>query len=122
MHRIVLLFLLIALTPLRSWAGDAMAIQMARQSAVLNVALVGYEDTAHTDCHEQATGIADTPQATPVQEHCATCASCQACSTMALAFPVMQSAVQALPYSLPQALRVHFTSAVIAQGHKPPIS
>lgn len=122
MRRLVLLLILIALVPLRAWSGDAMAIQMAAQAHVASAELAASPPAAHTSCHEMQAESAPTPPTHNTPDPCATCASCQACFTVAVLVPATQSATQALPHGLPQAANAHFTSAVLALGHKPPIS
>lgn len=122
MRRVLLLLTLIALLPLRGWAGDAMAIQMAAQAAhSSHVAALADAPTAHAKCHDmQAEPAAQ--HTSPAQDPCETCASCQACFTVAITVPTALPATQALPHGLPQAGSAQFTSAVLALGHKPPIS
>lgn len=121
MRRLVLLLILIALVPLRAWSGDAMAIQMAAP-AHTGSAKVAASPAAHTNCHETQAEPAPAPQTYNTQDSCATCASCQACFTVALVMPAVQPATQALPHGLPEAASAEFTSAILALGHKPPIS
>lgn len=123
MRRFFVVLLLVALLPLRSWAGDAMAIQMAAsetQTAVTST----HQLAEHGNCHEAQAG-ADTLVAMPdgpTSGHCATCVFCQACFTAALALPAATTDAQPLPYALPQADSGRYTSAILAQSHKPPIS
>ncbi|PQA78562.1 hypothetical protein [Rhodoferax sp. TS-BS-61-7] len=122
MRRLVLLLILIALVPLRAWAGDAMAIQMAAQTRAADMVAAASPPPAHSNCHEMQAEPATAPQTSHTADPCATCASCQACFTVALVVPALQSATQALPHGLPRAASAQFTSAVLALGHKPPIS
>lgn len=122
MRRLVLLLILIALVPLRAWSGDAMAIQMAAQAHATSAELAAGPPAAHTNCHEMQAESAPTPQPHNTQDPCATCASCQACFTVALVMPATQPATQALPHGLPPTASAEFTSAILALGHKPPIS
>ncbi|MDZ7920901.1 hypothetical protein [Rhodoferax sp.] len=122
MRRLVLLLILIALVPLRAWSGDAMAIQMAAQTQATGAGAAASDPAAHTNCHEMQAESAPTPQTHKAPDSCATCASCQACFTVAVVMPAMQAATQALPHGLPHAASAEFTSAILALGHKPPIS
>jgi len=117
MRRVLLLLILVALLPLRGWAGDAMAIQMATQAHSSRLAAAADAPPAHAKCHEM-----QAEPTSPAQDHCETCASCQACFTVAITIPAMPSATQTLPHGLPQAASAQFTSAILALGHKPPIS
>ncbi len=122
MRRLVLLLILIALVPLRAWSGDAMAIQMAAPSHASSAKAAAGPPAAHSNCHETQAEPAPAPQTHNTQDSCATCASCQACFTVAMVMPAMQPATQALPHGLPEAASAEFTSAILALGHKPPIS
>lgn len=122
--RLLFVILLIALMPLRSWAGDAMAIRMAG-GMVPSGHTQGIEAaSAHDDCpggHHNAAPM-QTTAANEVQDHCANCASCQACFTVALTgLPAV--AAPLVPHnSPPRAGLKFFASAEIALGQKPPIS
>lgn len=133
--RFLLVVLLVALMPLRSWAGDAMAIRMAGGGHT-PVVLVA---SAHEECpghHGPATsqpgnvaGVAATSGhadsgsvANAAQDHCANCASCQACFTVALTSLPAVIAPLTAHNSPPHAGLKSFTSADIALGRKPPIS
>lgn len=121
MRRLLVLLVLITLLPLRSWAGDTMAIQMAAQTH-RGVAAMASAPAEHANCHEMQ---AEAPQAAPdsqTQGDCATCIFCQACFTVAIALPAMPSGAQTLPHGLPLAGSAQFSSAILALSHKPPIS
>jgi hypothetical protein len=128
--RLFVILLLVALTAVRSWAGDVMAINMATQSHPT----VAAHATAHDDCpglhtqHAAANGdaAAVTPNTnstdTAAADHCAQCASCQACFTVALVTPVLMASAQPPRHATPHTFVTAFTSAVPALGQKPPIS
>ncbi|MBC7918156.1 MAG: hypothetical protein H7Y28_10150 [Rhodoferax sp.] len=119
--RYVVLAILIALLPLRSVAGDAMAIQMATST----IAASSASEPAHADCMEHAAMAADgamQDQTPDANGHCNTCASCQACSAVAFVFPEAAVSLPPLPHTVPSWSAVHFTSADRALGQKPPIS
>ena len=140
MHRLMLI-VMIFLLPLRAWAGDTMATQMANPTGKVGVIAIetvaadanfksdaadfDHHDQVQPKCHESAdlaahsSSIAgDTPESNP----CQTCVACQACHTLALS-PSTDG--NALPFAQP-ALRPEplaaFTSADAALGQKPPIS
>lgn len=122
--RLFVILLLVALTAVRSWAGDVMAIQMAMPAPTSVVAAVSaHEDCmgvhTHAEVHVHATTPDDTQQA---KDHCANCAVCQACFTVALSTPSLQLTFQAPSHIQPHASLTAFTSAVPALGQKPPIS
>lgn len=128
--------LLILLMPLRGWAGDAMAIQMALHPGVPHAAATeaapGSEHhgaTAQADHRNQAqpanavdcTDHAAADSAAP-DSHCQTCTMCQACHSLAITLPA-----SALPgaeplNALPLLPAQFFASADRAPGLKPPIS
>ena len=136
--RYFVLALMIFLLPLRGWAGDVMATQMAGSAlAIEKGASRAHEmgakasfyqekqainiSPAVPDCHEQGVSHSDTTD-TPTNEHCSTCAACQSCHTVALS-PV--SPGLATSFNRPQVRQViaaRFTSADAALGQKPPIS
>jgi hypothetical protein len=133
--RHLVLALMIVLLPLRSWAGDTMATQMA--SAVIAAESVAVH--AHTistkatidpqilvmpDCHEAVSGQPDSGKSTSHEtgnDHCGTCQACQVCHTVALLPALLEvTAVLVSPQLRPA--RTAFTSAATALGQKPPIS
>ena len=82
---------MIALLPLRTWAGDVMAIQMAApvgfaQTAAANdSAAVGHEmQAAEGDCpgHSSMALVAESKKSP--QSHCSTCGTCQICHSVAI--------------------------------------
>jgi hypothetical protein len=139
--RLLFVILLIALMPLRSWAGDAMAIQMAGGALSGGPAAVAPLSSVHDDCpghhgpsasqtlavdaamvvvadaHAHAETLAD-----GAQNHCGNCAFCQACFTVALMGLPGEIAPWMAHSNPPRAGLKSFTSAEIALGNKPPIS
>ena len=132
-----ILALMIVLLPLRSWAGDAMAMQMA--SAAVAIALepvashVQKIDPAATivpqrqaipDCHEAASGQLDSGEPTSREtgnDHCGTCLACQVCHTVAL-LPALLEVASVLVSTRLRPTHTAFTSAAAALGQKPPIA
>ena len=130
--------LMIFLLPLRGWAGDVMATQMASSAlAIEKVAFRTHETGSKVsfhhqnqaanispvvpDCHEQVVSHSDTANA-PTNDHCNTCAACQSCHTVALS---PTSPGLATSFNRPQVREViaaRFTSADAALGQKPPIA
>ena len=136
--RYLVLVLMIALLPLRGWAGDVMAVEMASHStshlvAINSGAIGAHEMLATTslddnnqvfhDCHgviQDQTG-GDRTAIVMDDGHGSTCQACQACHTVALSpsVTVMDGflhSAQLLPTSA-----TSFTSAFTALGQKPPI-
>ena len=141
--RHLLLILMIALLPLRGWAGDAMATEMAagqvaqvQQMHVATKSIAAKDHAASVKAyfdHETAVpdavrtvadcaghGAEDTDHGGG--SHCDTCSACQACHTVALAHaaPNVSSTFQA--FSLPHSAADQFASADAALRQKPPIS
>ena len=139
--RHLLLILMIALLPLRGWAGDAMATGMAagqvqqmqqRQHATEIIATYAHPEsvTAHFYHGPAApdTGLTGADCAGHGGEdvdasHCDTCSACQACHTVALSHSAaiaLSTVFQA--FSLPHSAADQFASADAALRQKPPIS
>lgn len=126
--RVLFLTLMIALTPLRVWVGDAMAIGSVSPSLVASQATHAGAPAAMTDCpgHD---GSHETAAADPGQDllhgsddDCASCSSCQICHTVALAALLPRATAAAAPWATPQATLTRYASAERAPGFKPPIS
>ena len=136
------LFLMIALLPLRSWAGDIMAVDMTMQHLVAinyianNAYATRASDTLDTnqatdpssECPGHAAmvpgivpGAVNTTN-TPTDDHCSTCGVCQICHTVALAQVTVGLASAFIAASLVPLVGTRFTSALPALGLKPPIS
>ena len=122
MRRIFVILLFIALLPLRAWAGDAMAVEMALMDKAVQA--------THGDCHEhsaptqlsQATQPSPNTPAMDAMDNCNHCAACQACFTVALEPAATQALLMAGSAAVP-ALTLHpYASAELVQGQKPPIS
>lgn len=128
--RFLVLALMIALLPLRSWAGDAMAVEAAAP-ALGGPAPAG--QAAMDDCHQnhgQAAGHAMGHEAAPADttqdEHtgadCGTCTACQICHSVALTAVLPQALAPVLPAAAPRSSQPRYASAAPAPGLKPPIS
>ena len=145
--RLLVLILMIALLPLRALAGDVMATQMAGSAAAIEKRAARAHETgvrstfdyhkqlvqlveAHKavpDCHEQAASHHDAGDigpsvSTQVNDHCNTCAACQACHTVALSPSAPTGIALFASPQLRQTSSAVFTSADAALGQKPPIS
>lgn len=136
--RFLVLALMIVLLPLRGWAGDAMAIEMAGQAVAIESAATSVHEmgakkffdhqnqtlkvavTIH-DCQEQAAGLSEADQAAN-DEHCGTCPACQACHTVGLSSSPFQVMASFASPQLRPTRTAAFTSASAALGQKPPIS
>jgi hypothetical protein len=139
--RRLFLILLIALLPLRGWAGAVMSIEMALQERIAAHHVgqgVHHAATAQKpDCHEHGAAAGHvaplgdtaahnvdhdvTPDTTP-SNHCNTCVACQICHSVAL---TGLSPVAFAPpvFGTPAASgSIRFASATLAAYLKPPIS
>lgn len=129
-----LLLLVVVLLPLRGWMGDAMAAQ-AVPHPVLGVQAHahavehgvrgghghdcderGHSATVQVEAAQQAADIA-APQA---DGDCPTCASCQACSSLALSPSPAAPAAMVFAHPRPQTAHAAFASAEPAHLFKPP--
>lgn len=134
--RHLILAIMIVLLPLRGWVGDAMATQMAADSAsstsqhhqvATEVIAAHAHDTGaagHFDhenalqtAHDCAVQTADTASG-----HCGSCQICQVCHTVALSPPTAGLNMTFDAPLLPPTSATLFTSAQAALGKKPPIS
>lgn len=129
--RFLVLALMIVLLPLRGWAADGMATQMAghqiaiesgaaRTHEIRAIATFDHQNQVKPDCHEANTEAAVTDM-TANQDHCGTCQACQACHTVALLPTPLEVAANASSIPL-RPVRSIFTSVAAALGQKPPIS
>lgn len=144
MHRLLLIFMIV-LAPLRGWAGEVMALQMAAQQLAAAVskpvanspALAAYQHggaksaALHGDCMGRSYVEAAATAATVAAEEshdvhaatqCPTCSACQSCSLSALAAQMRIPSVIQFSHAVPTLGGATFTSAEPAPGLKPPIS
>ncbi|HSV45388.1 MAG TPA: hypothetical protein VLJ58_06315 [Ramlibacter sp.] len=131
-----LLLMMIVLLPLRSWAGDTMAVQMAGSGAVAKVAAVVATVQAAAvpalaghppDCPGHAAAAAPqqaavTPAADKLDTPCGSCLDCQACSTVALDPPPAWPTANTIGHVLPAWHSAVLASTPPARLLKPPIS
>lgn len=122
--RVLILALMIALLPLRSWAGDVMAMELAAQSLASDHAPAA--PAALANCHQghgDAAGHALSHAADEAgSADCGTCTSCQICHSVALTAVLPQAMAPVLPALAPQSSQPRYASAEPAPGFKPPIS
>lgn len=145
--RFFVLVLMIVLLPLRAVAGDVMAVHMASSVAAIESGAARAHDMgagasfdhqkqavvplkAVPDCHEHQASLSDaatsadtTSLAVPSNnDHCNSCAACQACHTLALSPTAPGGTAAFASPQLQQASAAVFTSADAALGQKPPIA
>ena len=120
-----LVILMIALLPLRSWAGDLMAVSMsthvvtaASANSVVKQASGGMED-----CASHSVFQSETPETGAVDDgHCNTCVTCQICHSVALVNVSLPASCAAEANHLKSISVIPFASATLADSVKPPIS
>jgi hypothetical protein len=135
--RVLIIVLLLVLTPLRGWAADSMAVQMATQGMGS-----GPSDHEGHTAHEAPVSLADpaihcagmadhhadaaTPNGDEDSVHggepCSNCAACQVCATVALIAPPRVNATSPQVHHLPWVALPSFSDAELAPSQKPPIS
>jgi hypothetical protein len=132
--RHLIVIIMIALLPIRSWAGDMMAVSMSTQALRLatSVAVSSESSGAVEDCpgHSDARnaiplahGAEDVgSQTTSGDGHCKTCVTCQICHSAAHLsdFSIVQVAPEGRLQEAP--FISTFLSATLADCVKPPIS
>ena len=112
--RAFVIALMIALLPLRGWAGDAMAEHMALPQAAAPAA------TSHAHCAMHDAGAEMTPAQDDAAAHDG-CSLCQACHTLALEACISSATPLTPPFLLPRVAASDFASAERALSVKPPI-
>ena len=132
--RYLLIALMIALLPLRGWAGDAMAVDMAAQQMLVaqtsaaNTAAMTTASGMPADCpmHLQAVNAKaaddNSDQAGTLETHCHSCDTCQLCLALSSwTHSVWSAGTMGRPALLLLA-GYDFRSADAAASFKPPIS
>ena len=124
-HFIVIV--MIALLPLRSWAGDLMALSMTTHGLQgASIELVTTTPQSSDEIQDCAGHPSSQSNATDTEAadngHCKTCVSCQICHSVALVAiaPVSLDAPEL--HNLMAASAFPFASASLADTVKPPIS
>jgi hypothetical protein len=112
--RFLLLALMIALLPLRSWAGDMMTAQM--------VATAANQRSVHCPDHATVQRMDVTSGQDTEQDHCNACIVCQVCQSVSLTDENKIPVLRQLHYHMAMLSTAAFTSAAPAPGFKPPIS
>jgi hypothetical protein len=147
--RRIFIILMIALLPLRGWAGVVMAAEMSANmvmqysNAINLVASPAYpervtatfngeneakkqpECPGHAAQHagpESASATAHESHLTTPNSHCDNCGTCQVCNSVALSSGTGFQPAVLPPPSITPAAGFSFASALLAAGLKPPIS
>lgn len=122
--RYLFVALMIVLLPLRGWAGNIMAVEMASMANVqAKVATDSSQAAMPADCPmltQLTSGAGDQNEAAaPAFCNCDTCELCLAVANLA---PVALSVSPLLRHSSPPAFSTSFKSAISALNFKPPIA
>lgn len=119
-----LLILLVLLLPLRAWLGDAMAGEMLHLPAAAAAPhaqhAASHDHGMHGDCAGHPDASAADSEHPALDGDCRTCASCQACSAVALAAPPVARTTASFSHPQPQAVPLAFSSAEPHLAFKPP--
>jgi hypothetical protein len=128
MHRLILI-LMIALLPLRTWAGDIMAVQMltptgfSQSAAVVDLSGASHEmQKAEADCPGHSADASGAEAKLSPQSHCNTCVACQICHSVTITVSTPNLVAQLAFAQAPTFDTPRFTSAQPALSQKPPIS
>ena len=122
--RHLLIILLIAILPVRGWAGERMAVSMAVQQLVV----AAVEPAEATGCPMLGQAVKDATTATTdvvgesTSPLCKGCTTCQLCMALVTGYPPIPRIASQLPHATRLSSNVSFTSAERAPGFKPPIS
>lgn len=128
----IFILLMIALLPLRSWAGDWMAVSMSTevlQGVAVTAVAIPLVTARHLplvdaqDCAGHSGSQSNSAEfATVDNGHCKTCVSCQICHSVALVEIVLLATGAPEVHHLIAASASPFASASLADTIKPPIS
>ena len=123
MSRILIIFM-IALLPLRSWAGDLMAVSMSTEALTAATASIAVHQVSADakDCAGHTGPQSLTSDAIALDDgHCETCVACQICHSVAFV-NVISVPHGALEGTVEETLlSSRFASATLADCVKPPI-
>ena len=127
--RYLVIALMIVLLPLRGWAGNAMAVDMATQQVLMmqdsaaSTAAKLAASSMPADCQMHDQAVDDkTDQVSRASAHCHSCDTCQLCLALASwTHPDWRAAANGRP-GTPLLAASGFRSADTAASFKPPIS
>lgn len=123
--RYLLVALMIATLPLRGWAGNVMAVDMAAQQVMMAQAQAQAVDVVPmpADCAmTMQTPTEAMQQASQTSSHCHSCDTCQLCLALATSSPVDWPASPISRHNAALHTGTTFSSAESASSFKPPIS
>ena len=116
--RFLLIALMLVLLPLRGWAGNIMAVDMAATATIqVKMAHVSNHAAMPVDCamHTQ-------PAANDAATLCGSCDTCELCLAVANLTHAVWAASPFMRHTSPLASNASFSSASSASSLKPPIS
>lgn len=127
--RYLVIALMIVLLPLRGWAGNAMAVDMATQQVLMmqdsaaSTAAKLAVSSMPADCQMHGQAVDDkADQVSPAGAHCHSCDTCQLCHALASwTHPDWRATANGRP-GAPLLAGSGFRSADTAASFKPPIS
>lgn len=121
--RYLLVALMIATLPLRGWAGNAMAVDMAAHQVMMAQAQAIDVVPMPADCAmAMQTPAEATKQANSTSSHCHSCDTCQLCLALATASQACWVASPISRHNAALHTGTAFSSAESASSFKPPIS
>ena len=116
--RFLIIALMLVLLPLRGWAGDVMAVNMAANAVVqAKMDSMTSQAAMPTDCAMHAQPPTDDAAA-----HCSNCDTCELCLAVANLTFATWADTQQTRHSAPSAFDASFSNAAKAVNLKPPIS
>lgn len=120
-----IVILMILLLPLRSWAGDLMAVLMTTQAlSAASASVVALQASSDVnECAGHSAVQSETPDTGAVEDgHCNTCVTCQICHSVALVNISLPSLGEPAASHVRSSSPASFASATLADSVKPPIS
>jgi hypothetical protein len=115
--RCLLIALMLVLLPLRGWAGNVMAVDMAAMTAVKSsMANASSQEPMPADCAMHT----PTPDAEAVSA-CSNCDTCELCLAVANLTPAHLPFNRLVRHPSPPAFSSGYTSVTSASNFKPPI-
>jgi hypothetical protein len=123
LKRCILIALMLVLLPLRGWAGNVMAVDMAAQQVMMAQSQTTDVVQMPADCamtmQEPAQAV---KQAGTGSSHCYSCDTCELCLALATASQTNWPASNASKHNAALQTGIAFRSAESASSFKPPIS
>ena len=123
--RRLFIILMIVLLPLRSWAGDLMAVSMSAHAVAVASSPVVAKHAAvdAKDCADHVAPFVETADSGAADDgHCKTCVTCQIChSALLLSVATVATSAPGASHLKPP-VAAGFASAQLANSVKPPIS